>query len=82
MARYKPYDYNQSKLIPINLSDHIYAGSLQEAIHLTVEKLDLSSFNELNNNDDTGSPAINPKILLKGVLLARREDLLHRMIFF
>jgi transposase len=70
MPRFIPYDYNQTKLIPINLSDHIYAGSLQEAIHLTVEKLDLSSFEELYNNDDTGRPAIHPRVLLKVILLA------------
>jgi transposase len=70
MARFIPYNYNQTKLIPITLSDHIYAGSLQEAIHLVIEKLDLTSFEELYNNDETGRPAINPRILLKIILPA------------
>jgi len=70
MAKFIPYDSNQSKLIPIKLSDHIYAGSLEETIHLIVEDLDLSEFDELYKNDETGRPAINPKVLLKAVLLA------------
>lgn len=70
MARYKPYNANQSRLVPITLSEHIYEGSLEEAIHLTVEDLDLSGMENLYNNDDTGRPAINPKVLLKVILLA------------
>jgi transposase len=70
MARYKPYNANQSRLVPITLSEHIYEGSLEEAIHLTVEDLDLSGMEQLYHNDDTGRPAINPKILLKVILLA------------
>jgi transposase len=70
MARFKTYNANQSRLVPITLSEHIYEGSLEEAIHLTVEDLDLSGMEDLYNNDDTGRPAINPKILLKVILLA------------
>lgn len=70
MARFKPYNANQSRLVPITLSEHIYEGSLEQAIHLTVEGLDLSGMENLYNNDDTGRPAINPKVLLKVILLA------------
>jgi len=71
MARYKPYNANQSRLVPITLRDHIYEGSLEEAIHLTVEEdIDLSGLDELYKNDETGRPAIHPKVLLKVVLLA------------
>ena len=71
MARYKPYNPNQSRLVPITLNEHIYEGSLEETIHLVVEEqIDLSGLNELYKNDDTGRPAIHPKILLKVILLA------------
>ena len=70
MARFKPYDANQSRLVPITLSEHIYEGSLEEAIHLTVEGLDLKGMEKLYHNDETGRPAINPKVLLKVILLA------------
>ena len=70
MARYKPYNPNQSRLVPITLNEHIYEGSLEEAIHLIIEKLDLSGFETLYNNDETGCPAYHPKVLLKVILLA------------
>jgi transposase len=71
MARYKPYNANQSRLVPITLSEHIYEGSLEEAIHLTVEEdIDLSGLENMYKNDETGRPAIHPKVLLKVILLA------------
>ena len=66
---YKPH--NQSHLVPITLNEHIYEGSLEEAIHLIVEEqIDLSGLNDLYKNDDAGRPAIHPKVLLKVILLA------------
>ena len=71
MAKYIPYNCNQSMLLPIKLSQHLYEGSLQEAIHIIVEeKLDLAAFDNQYKNDDTGRPAIHPKALLKIILLA------------
>jgi transposase len=71
MARYKPYDPNQSRLVPITLSEHIYEGSLEEAIHKIVEQqVDLTKLDSLYSNDETGRPAIHPKVLLKVILLA------------
>lgn len=71
MARYKPYDPDQSRLVPITLSEHLYEGSLEEAIHKIVEEqIDLSRLDQLYTNDDTGRPAIHPKVLLKVILLA------------
>ncbi|MEJ2545100.1 MAG: IS1182 family transposase [Calditrichaceae bacterium] len=71
MARYKPYNPNQSRLVPITLSEHLYEGSLEEAIHKVVEEqIDLSRLDQLYINDDTGRPAIHPKVLLKVILLA------------
>ena len=70
MARYKPYDPNQSRLVPVTLSEHIYEGSLEEAIHKIVEEqIDLTKLDSLYSNDDTGRPAIHPKVLLKVILL-------------
>ena len=68
---YKPYNPDQSRLVPITLSEHIYEGSLEEAIHKIVEEqIDLSGLDTFYKNDDTGRPAINPKVLLKVILLA------------
>ena len=38
MAKYKHYDYSQSRLIPIFLEDQIIPGTLAFAIHTLVEE--------------------------------------------
>jgi transposase len=69
MARYKPYDYTQTRLIPVCLEHPLLHGSLEHAIHMLVEhQMDLSMFDCRYNNDETGCKAYDPKILLKVVL--------------
>ena len=76
MARYKPYDYDQTHLIPVCLEDQLLEGSLEHAIHVLVEnKMDMSMFDGRYNNDETGCPAYDPKILLKVVLFAYSRGL-------
>jgi transposase len=71
MANYKKYDYAQMVMIPVSLQDQLMPGTLEHTIHEVVEKrIDLSVFSEKYNNDDTGCPAYDPKIILKVVLLA------------
>ena len=56
MARYKPYNSNQSMLLAVTLKDHIYPGSLEETIDILVERdLDLAQFERLYHNDDTAA---------------------------
>jgi transposase len=71
MARYKPYDYRQTRLIPVSLEHQLLPGTLEQAIHEVVEhRLDLSGFDVRYQNDATGCRAYDPKILLKVVLFA------------
>ena len=71
MARYKTYDYQQRVLLPVSLEDQLMPGTLEFAIHTLVEKrLDLSIFDGKYRNDETGRAAYDPKVLLKGGLLA------------
>ena len=71
MARYLPYNPQQSKFIALHFEDQLQPGTFEHAIHYLVEhKLDLSVFDELYRNDDTGRPAYDPAILLKIVLFA------------
>ena len=71
MANYKKYDYAQMVMIPVSLQDQLMPGTLEHTIYEVVEKkVDLSVFDDHYNNDDTGCPAYDPKILLKVVLLA------------
>ena len=71
MAKYKPYDYSQSLLIPVFLQKQLMAGTLEFAIHTLVEgRMDMSVFDTRYQNDNIGRRAYDPKILLKVVLLA------------
>ena len=70
MARYKPYDYDQMNMVPVSLEKQLTPGTLEYAIHHIIEDhLDLSMFNSRYTNDITGRKAIDPKVLLKIVLL-------------
>jgi len=69
MARFKAYDLNQAKMIPISYSDQIVEGSFEHALNEIVEEhLDLSVFEQRYANDATGRLAYDPKVLLKIVL--------------
>jgi transposase len=69
MARYKAYDLNQTKMIPLSYADQIVEGSFEHALNEIVEEhLDLTVFDKRYANDETGRPAYDPRILLKVVL--------------
>lgn len=71
MARYKPYNYNQGKLIPISFNKQILPGTFEYTLnHLIDNELDLSVFDDRYHNDDTGAFAYDPSILLKIILYA------------
>lgn len=58
-------------LIPITLKEQLEPGTLEHTFHELVEKkIDLSVFENRFNNNATGAPAFDPKILLKVVLFA------------
>ena len=77
MAKYKPYNYSQSVLLPVYLDSQLMPGTLEFAIHALVEdRLDMSVFDQKYNNDDTGCAAYDPKVLLKVVLLAYARGLI------
>ncbi|GAB2582581.1 IS1182 family transposase [Nitrincola alkalisediminis] len=71
MARYKHYDYNQTKMIPLRFSDQIQPGTFEYTLnHVVDNDLDLSVFESRYRNDYNGAPAYDPAILLKVVLFA------------
>ena len=77
MARYKHYDYDQLRMVPVSLEDQLVPGTLEYAIHHVVEeRLDLSVFDERYRNDDTGRKAIDPKVLIKIVLFGYSRGLI------
>ncbi|MGC4066360.1 MAG: IS1182 family transposase [Polyangiaceae bacterium] len=69
MARYKHYDMNQTKMIPVSYADQVIEGSFEYALNEIVENhLDLSVFEHRYHNDATGRSAYDPRVLLKIVL--------------
>jgi transposase len=69
MARYKPYNLKQDKMIPLSYADQIVAGSFEHALNEIVEQhLDLTVFERRYRNDQTGRLAYDPKVMLKIVL--------------
>lgn len=76
MAKYKPYDYSQTVMIPVSLSDQLVAGTLEHTIHYLVEeRLDLKAFDAEFCNDETGRRAYDPRVLLKIVLMGYSRGL-------
>jgi len=71
MAKYIPYDYNQSAMVVINFEDQIQTGTFEHAVHHLVDnRLDLSRFASKYKNDKTGRLAYDPAVLLKIILFA------------
>ena len=71
MAKYKKYDYSQSKLLPVSFHKQIQPGTFEYTLSYLIDnKVDLSCFEDLFKNDETGAPAYNPSILLKIILFA------------
>lgn len=77
MAKYKPCDYAQTRLVAVSLADQLTPGTLEHTIHYVVEeRLDLADFDRQRTNDDTGRPGYDPRVLLKIVLLGYARGLL------
>lgn len=71
MARYKDYDYDQMKMIPVAFDRQILPGSFEYSLaYLIDHELDLARFDQHYRNDDNGRPAYDPRLLLKIIILA------------
>ncbi|MCP3930457.1 MAG: IS1182 family transposase [Bacteroidetes bacterium] len=71
MAKYKKYSYAQGVFLPIFFDNQILPGTFEYSLnHLIDNEVDLTVFDKRYNNDKTGAPAYDPRILLKIVLYA------------
>ena len=71
MARYKHYDYGQTKLLAVSFERQILPGSFEYTLSKVIdEHIDLSVFEAQYRNDETGAPAYDPALLLKIILYA------------
>lgn len=77
MARFKPYDYSQGLMIPVNLDEQIEPGTFEFALHHLIEaRYDDSFLAAEFCNDETGRPAYPPKLMLKAILFAYSQGIL------
>lgn len=78
MARYKHYDYAQTKLLPVSYERQILPGTFEHTLSLLIDKkIDLRVFEDRYHNDATGAPAYDPAILLKIILFAYSKGVIH-----
>ena len=71
MARFKHYDYDQTKMIPFRFADQIQPGTFEYTLsHVVDNELDLSVLEARYRNVHNGAPAYDPALLLKIVLFA------------
>jgi transposase len=78
MARYKHYDYRQTKMLPVSYEQQILPGTFEHTLsYLIDEKIDLAVFESRYKNDETGAPAYDPALLLKIVLFAYSKGIIH-----
>ena len=71
MPRYKPYNPDQMKLLPVSFAQQILPGTFEYTLNELIDNdIDLSIFDAHYKNDEVGAPAYDPAILLKIVLYA------------
>lgn len=71
LARYRPYDPAQTKMIAISYARQLLPGSFEHALSYLIDnEIDLERFAARFKNDETGAPAYDPAVLLKVVLFA------------
>ena len=51
MAKYIPYDYNQSSMVVINFTDQIQPGTFEHAVHYLVDKVIINAPSGLKDGE-------------------------------
>lgn len=77
MARYKPYSYEQTTLVPVSFDRQILPETFEYTLSEVIDSLDMSLFESRYRNDETGAPAYDPRILLKIVLYAYSKGVVY-----
>jgi hypothetical protein len=69
MANYRETDKGQGLFLTVNLEEQILPGTFEWTMSQFMDtRVDYSGFDQSYNNDETGAPAIHPRIMLKIVL--------------
>jgi transposase len=71
MARYTNHSIDQNTMVVINFHDHLQPGTFEHTLNQLFDShIDLSYFDQIYSNDETGRPAYDPAIMLKVILFA------------
>ena len=71
MPRFIPHDRPESITLVLDPDKQLQPGTFEYTVDQLVERhIDLSIFDKHYRNDRVGRPALNPKVLLKLILLA------------
>ncbi len=71
MPKFKPTNQAQGHFLPVFFPKQLQQGTFEFAVNYLVDhELDLFCIEQRYNNDETGAPAYDPRILLKVILLA------------
>lgn len=71
MARYRHYDPDQTKMIPVSYGRQLLPGTFEHALSYLIDnEIDLGRFAARFKNDETGALAHHSAVLLKVVLFA------------
>jgi transposase len=85
MANYRETDKSQGLFLTVNLAEQLLPGTFEWTMsHFIDTRVDFSGFDQSYNNDETGAPAIHPRIMLKIVLYGYSQGVyssrkLHRL---
>jgi len=76
MARFKEGNTTQDMLLAVNLRSQLIRGTIEHSLNdIISNRMDLSALDSRFQNDNTGAPAYNPRILLKIVLFGYSRGL-------
>ncbi|MET0069976.1 MAG: hypothetical protein ABW096_08020 [Candidatus Thiodiazotropha sp.] len=75
MARYKDYNYDQMKMLPVSCEKQILPGSFEYSLSYLIDnELDLNVFDQQYQKNNAVRPAYDPKLPLRIIINAHSKD--------
>lgn len=76
MPRFRKGNFTQHMLVPIELQEQLMPGTIEKTINDLIDRMDMKVFMDRYQNDETGAPAYDPRVLLKIILFAYSRGIL------
>lgn len=65
MPRFRPDLRHQTKLVPVSRHHQLHPGTFEYTLNRIIDRMNLAGLIDRYRNDETGTPAYNPAVLLK-----------------